>query len=151
MYRFIGVMKVIKDEVPYRLLLTYKDFTDKKDAMKRLKTYTKISIPKTTFAIIDKPISIDEFFEKKLELVDKNLCAHESLKKLERILSLKVVEKKKYRDVNLLFSDRETIFDLFDPKEEDFEEMGKVALSRGFKEGATLGKPRLKIDLNLDK
>lgn len=151
MYRFIGVMKVIKDEVPYRLLLTYKDFANKKDAMKRLKTYNEISIPKTTFAIIDKPISVDDFFEKKLELVDKNLCAHESLKKLERILSMKVVEKKKYRDVNLLFTDRETIFDLFDAKEEDCEEMGKVLLSRGFKEGVTLGKPRLKIDLNLEK
>lgn len=147
MYRFIGVMKVRKDKAPYRLLLTYKDFVDKKDAVKRLKTYSEISIPKTTFAIIDKPISLDDFFERKLELVDKNQCAKESLRKLERILSMKVIEKKRYRDINLLFTDRETIFDLFDVKEEDYEEMGKVFLNIGFKEGVILGKPILEKSL----
>lgn len=151
MYRFIGIMKIRKDEIPYRLLLTYKDFPDKKEALKRLEAYNEISIPKARFTIIDKPISVDDFFEGELDLVDKKLCAYESLAKLKKILNMEVIENKKYREIDLLFSDKEAVLDLFDVKEVDHKEIGGVLLGRGCEDNIVLGEPRLEVDSNLEE
>lgn len=146
MYRFIGIMKLTDDEAPYKLLLSYKDFKDKKSALKRLDIYNRIDIPKATFTIIDRPVSIDNFFDVELSKDNKDMYAYESLLKLEKILNMETVENKSYKEVEVLFGGREVAFELFEDKAKEYKEIGNVFYDRGYEENIILGEPKLEVE-----